>query len=206
MTVHDGIELARAFIWPFTVILLVIMLYRPAAGLLLAIGERASKVKIFQFEVELAKLAKASESLSTTVVALRQAEVQQVRQSVEELKTKSMVYGLVLVGITRSTADYVPVELGDDKNSDWLTSRLFMLATLLDRNRAVRCIVFTGEHGTFIGAATPRDIRWELGAKFPEYERALSFAHGFVAPNFALSSIRNGEFSEDVLNSKPLPS
>jgi hypothetical protein len=51
---------------------------------------------------------------------------------------------------------------------------------VLERSRAVRWIVFTGEQGTFVGAAAPRDVRVELGSKYPEYEKAILEAYGAV--------------------------
>jgi hypothetical protein len=148
MTAQDGVELAKALAWPVTVLWLVVWLHQPITDLLRTIGQRTSKFKIFQFEFELGKLSPASASLSTAVEALQQAVVQDSGRA------------LIIAGVTRSaTADYVLVALGADRDHAWLTSRLFLLSALLDRNRVVRCIVFTGELGTFVGAAAPRDVR-----------------------------------------------
>lgn len=202
MTVYDVIELSKVLAWPFTALLLVAMLYRSISGMLLAIGERATKFKIFEFEVELAKLEKASGILSTTVSALQQAEViQRPLEEVKRVESPELVYGVALAGITRSAADYVLIRLGDDGSPAWLSSRLFLLSVFLDRNRAVRCLVFTGSQGRYVGASTPRDIRWELGAKYPEYERALFSAYGLWATTRPDANLfRNGEISEELLN------
>ena len=174
------VELITALAWPVTVVWLVVWLYTPIIELMQAIGQRASKLKILQFEVELATLVPASANLSATVEALQKAEVQ------------ASGTALIIAGVTQSaTADYVLVPLGAERDQAWITSRLFLLAALIDRNRIVRCIVFTGEYGTFIGAASPRDVRGEIGARFPEYERALLATYGQVSTS-DLREFRNG--------------
>jgi hypothetical protein len=79
---------------------------------------------------------------------------------------------LCVAGVTRSgAAEYVLVALradGADEDKEWLTSRLFLTAAIFERNRVVRCVAFTGERNSFVGAATPRDVRAALGAKYPE--------------------------------------
>jgi hypothetical protein len=187
MTAQEGVELVRALAWPLTVLWLVVWLHQPISDLLRTIGQRTSKFKIFQLEFELGKLAPASASLSATVEALQQAVVQASGSK------------LIIAGVTRSaTADYVLVALGADADHAWLTSRLFLLSALLDRNRVVRCIVFTGQRGTFVGAAAPRDVRGVLGARFPEYERGLFAAYG-IAATLHPSEFRNGDLSEAAL-------
>jgi hypothetical protein len=187
MTAQEGVELAKALAWPVTVLLLVVTLHQPITDLLRTIGQRTSKFKIFQFEFELGKLVPASVSLLAAVEALQQAVVQASGSQ------------LIIAGVTRSaTADYALVALGADADHAWLTSRLFLLSALLDRNRVVRCIVFTGKWGTFVGAASPRDVRGAIGARFPEYERALFAAYG-TAANLDPGEFRNGDLSETAL-------
>ena len=63
----------------------------------------------------------------------------------------------------------------------------------------VRRIVFTGAWEAFIGAVTPRDLRAEMGANFPEYERALYRAYG-AAAGVDLMEFRRGYLSEEAVN------
>jgi hypothetical protein len=187
-TAHDGVDLVKALAWPITALVGLGVLRTPVAELIRSIGRRATKFSMFKVEVELAKMSPARESLELTVEGLRKAVVGES--------------GLapIAAGITRSgAADYVVVALGPDADKEWLTSRLFLLAAILERSRVVRSIVFTGELDTFIGAATPRDVRATLGAKFPEYERALFAAYG-AAPAFPLTEFRGGEPSETVIH------
>lgn len=180
-------ELLKIIVWPATILFLVFKLRDPLTALITAIGQRATRVKILQFEVELAALVPPSPSLETSTEALQQAVVQASGTT------------FIVRGITKSAAaDYVLVALGADEQHAWLSSRLFLLSVLIDRNRVVRCIVFTGEHGGFIGAASPRDVRAALGARFPEYEHALLAAYGH-ASTLPLDEFRNGDLSEAAL-------
>ncbi|BAO90258.1 hypothetical protein [Caballeronia cordobensis] len=180
-------ELLKVIVWPVTIVFLVFKLRDPLTALITAIGQRATRFKILQFEIELGALVPASPSLAMSAEALQQAVVQASGTT------------FIVQGITKSAAaDYVLVALGDDDQHAWLSSRLFLLSVLIDRNRVVRCIVFTGEHGGFIGAASPRDVRAALGARFPEYERALLAAYG-IASTLPLDELRNGDLSEAAL-------
>lgn len=182
------IELVKALAWPVTVIWLVVKLYQPIIELVRTVGQRVSKLKLFDLEFEFGKLVPASASLSIAVEALQQGMVQGSGSA------------SIVTGITKSaTADYLPIALGTDDDHAWITSRLFLLSALIDRNRIVRCMVFTGERGAFIGAASPRDVRGEIGTKYPEYERALLGAYAHVS-GWDLQAFRYGMLSEDALS------
>jgi hypothetical protein len=176
-----GVELIKALAWPVTVIVVLATLHQPIAELLRAIGRRATKLSIFKVEVELGKLTQARPSLATTVDTLKKI-------GVSESAVAPIAAGIIKSG----AADYVVVDLGADPGREWLTSRLFLLAAILERSRVVRCIVFVGAGNTFLGAATPRDVRSALGAKFPEYERAFFQAYGTVATTLVLDEFRGG--------------
>ena len=184
------VELLKVVIWPATILFLVLRFHEPITGLLTAIGQRATRFKVLEFEVELGELVPASPILATSAEVLKQATVQESGMQ------------LMIAGIKSSAAaDYALIALGADSERAWLTSRLFLFSALLDRNRAARCIVFTGELGTFVGAATPRDVRAALGTRFPEYERALLAAYGNEGvAKWDLSEFRSGDLSETALN------
>jgi hypothetical protein len=194
LTAQESVEVVKALAWPITILIALATLYRPICELARAIGQRAIKLSIFKVEIELAKLTQARESLETTIDGLRKAVVY-------ESGIAPITAGVIQPG----AADYVVVALAGDADQEWLTSRLFLLAAILERSRVVRCIVFTGERENFLGAATPRDVRAELGAKFPEYERALFRANGAVA-TLELDEFRGGDLSDSVITSSPATS
>ena len=124
---------------------------------------------------------------------------------VEGLRNKfiqTSVVTFIVEGITGSgAADYVVVAIGADAEPNWLTNRLFILSAILERSRTVRCIVFTGERDAFLGAASPRDVRADLGARFPEYEQALFRAYGSQEIMLGLGDFRGGNLSEHAVSS-----
>jgi hypothetical protein len=89
-------------------------------------------------------------------------------------------------------ADYAVVDLGT--GSEWITSRLYLVATLVARMRGLRVILFVGGEGnlsTLIGWAEVERVRWALAAHFPWYEVALADAyHATVFPMTAATVAR----------------
>jgi hypothetical protein len=179
----EYIELAKALAWPATAVLALVTLHGPISQTLRTIADRATKFSIFKIEIELAKLNAGRQDLATTVDSLRKASV-----------TESGIVPITSSINPSSAVDYLEVNLGGDDSQRWLTSRLFLLAALLERSRVVRCIVFKGGEGAFIGAATPRDLRIEIGARFPEYEKAIARAFGSIG-NLAIEEFRAGDLS-----------
>lgn len=179
----DIVELVKGLAWPVVVLVALASLKAPLSDLIRTIARRATKFSAFKVELELTKLTQAQGSLGATVESLRQAIV-------PASGTQQLAAGIAQSG----AADYVLVGLGSESNPAWLTSRLFLLASLLERNRVVRCIVFTGERESFIGAASPRDVRLGIGARFPEYEKAVLSAYG-AAAGLGLHEFRPGNMS-----------
>lgn len=65
------------------------------------------------------------------------------------------------------TFDYAVIDLG--KGQEWLTSRLYIFAIMLERMRGLRCFVFLETKDEidqrFLGIASPREVRWALARR-----------------------------------------
>lgn len=169
LTVKDGVDLLKATAWPIIALVALIMLHRPVSQLIGVIGQRVRKISIFKVELALGEMTKAQPSVETRIDRLRMVAV--AESGMEP----------ILAGLGRSAAaDYVTIPIGADADRAWITSRLFILAAILERSRSVRCLVFTGEQGAYLGAAAVRDVRFTLGSRFPEYEQALFAAQAHV--------------------------
>ena len=77
------------------------------------------------------------------------------------------------------------VDLG--AGDEWITSRLYMVVTLVARMRGLRVMVFTALDANgrrFIGSAQPDQVRWALAAAYPwlevAYLRAWSNQFGYL--------------------------
>ena len=75
--------------------------------------------------------------------------------------------------------DYAVFDLGDGWR--WLTSRLFIFATMLERMRGLRCCVFFESSGRvskrFLGTAEPAAVRWAFAHRYPWLNPAFADAY-----------------------------
>jgi hypothetical protein len=187
VTAKDWIDLLKAALWPAAALVGMFLFRAPLSDLLRTIGRRATKLSLFKVEVELAKLQRASIGFDP---------------GLDQFRNKFVSGEDALVPVAAATMQaeapaYVVVTLGDRGAWEWLTSRLFLFAAFLENSRAVRCIVFTGTRDSFIGAATPHDIRTGLATKFPEYEKEFLSAYGHLEnlDVFRTGEPRQGEMS-----------
>jgi hypothetical protein len=211
VTVEQGIELVKALAWPITALVALVILRRPVSQLIEVIGRRATKISLFKIELSLGNMTRVAPGMEAKFDRLRMVAVEQSGVAP------------ILAGLSRSAdADYLTISLGADSERAWITSRLFILAAILERSRTAHCLAFTGEGGAFLGAAAVRDVRFALGVRFPEYEQALFKAQAHVwshdigsgsagdpaagaAPNLVFRHLdrddfRGGELSEDAVN------
>jgi hypothetical protein len=192
----NTIDLVGHLAWPLTVILACILFYNPLSRLV----ERITKFSAFKVDVEISPLSLAR-SLGATVESLRQVAV-----------NASGMAPIVAGAVQSGTADYAVVNIGSNGDK-WITSRLFLLAAILERNHLVRCVVFLDDDKHFVGAATTRDIRRSIGDRFPEYERAFASAYATLpedqtivrgGPNEALINGLSNNFLQHKLIFSPL--
>lgn len=183
-TSQTCLNLIGQLAWPLTVIFACILFYGPLSKLLETISRRATKFSAFKVDIELGRLSQAR-SIAAAVEGLKKVAV-----------NESGAPQIVATALQSGSADYVSLDIGKN-NDEWLTSRLFLLAAILERSRAVRCIVFqSGER--FLGAATPRDVRAALGARFLAYESA--FANAYCGLAGAEQDAFRGGLSEGLVN------
>src|SRR5262245_43722653 len=123
------VELVKALAWRGSTLSAAVIFYRPICQFLEAIGARATKLSVFKVEVELIAGAKSSAS-----------------PSLEDIKNPERVFigdssPRLFEAVKDATpADYALIEIGN--GDEWLTSRLFIAAAMLERMRGVECLVF----------------------------------------------------------------
>ena len=75
----------------------------------------------------------------------------------------------------RTPADYARIDLGNGE--EWLSSRLYFMAVVLQKLRGLKAFVFLDSWGGvsdhFVGWAALDDVRWCLARRFPRLERAF---------------------------------
>ncbi len=170
---RDLVELVRALAWPVTVIAAVFFFRKPLSQFVSNLGQRVKKFSIFEFALELSSVPEFTPSWSAPSLS-------DVRQPSPADQFSS--YAMALIEQIRSDAasDYAVIDLGTGQQ--WLTSRLFIFAVLLQRMRALRCFVFVetaGEtHQKFIAMASPEGVRWGLARRYPWLEQAFAQSYG----------------------------
>jgi hypothetical protein len=194
LTAQQVVDLVKALAWPIVVIWALALLRQPISGLI----NRTSKISISKGDFKTVIEATELHPFPVTAISWLQEAVTKVQSEIVEISVLDTVdtydSGLTQLG----AGDYVLVALGADADHRWLTSRLFLMSAILEWNWTVRCIVFTGERDAFLGVTTPGDVRIALGAKFPEYERALFRAYGAEATS-DLGEFRAGELSKNAI-------
>lgn len=156
--------LVEALAWPVVVLALLLLYRAPLAALLTSLARRGWKFSARGVSVEADALA-PNAGLQAAAEALADA-----------VAGGSGPVPLAEAARAAATADYLRLDLGTLATPRWLTSRLFLLAALVERNGAARAVVFTRGGWEFLGVATPGVVRRELGAAVPAFERALAAA------------------------------
>ena len=83
-------------------------------------------------------------------------------------------------------ATYAVIDIGDGE--EWLTSRLFIGATMLQRMRGLECLVFVkrlaGVEFKFVAVVSVSELRWRLAQRYPWLEVASARAYSEkIAPS-----------------------
>jgi hypothetical protein len=119
--------------------------------------------------------------------------------SLEELSiTESPTYSLMKAVGEKGPADCVVIDL--EEGVSWLTTRLFILAILLQRMRSVRSLVFLEERAgvskRYLGVRPPEEVRWLLARAYPWMEQALAKSY-YELPRLEITSA-SGALPPDV--------
>lgn len=161
------VELVKALAWPVSTFLIALTFYEPLGRLLEALGSRATKLSLFKIEVELASAA--SPNATPSLDSIRNPQLAPMNDS------SRMLFKQVQ---DVRPADYAVINIGN--GDEWLTSRLFIGAAMLQRMRGIRSIVFVGRVGgvdrKFLAVSSVTRARWTLSQNYPWLEAAFACA------------------------------
>lgn len=170
---RDLVELVKALAWPLTVIAAVALFRQPLGQFVSNLGQRVKKFSIFEFALELSAVPEFTPSWSAPSLS-------DVRQPSPADQFSSNAMALFDQIRSDRASDYAVIDLGTGQQ--WLTSRLFIFAVLLQRMRALQCFVFVETVGEarqrFIGMASPEGVRWGLARRYPWLEQAFAQSYG----------------------------
>ena len=160
----SAVELVKALAWPVVALLLAAGFRRPITQFLGALGSRITKLSLFKVELELVPAAAA------TVTPL----LDDIRTATSPAAIKDSSRMLLEQVQSGTPADYALVSIG--LGEEWLTSRLYIAAVMMERMRGVKAFVFVERTSTterrFIAVAPVRQLRWALSRRYPWLEAA----------------------------------
>jgi hypothetical protein len=109
----------------------------------------------------------------------------------------------------KADGDYAEVNLGDGK--EWLTSRLYIIAIVFARMKAIKCFVFVETSGNtrrrFVCWAKPERIRWALARRFPWLEQSYADAYSTILSQRSAFVVSNdGRLGYQYSQHDPQPS
>jgi hypothetical protein len=147
-------------------------------------GQRATKLSVFQFAVELSEVPEFTPAWSGP-------HLSDVRQPTRSDEFPSGARALFEQIRDETASDYAVVDLGE--GDKWLTSRLFIFTVMLQRMRGLRCFVFLETSGgvrrRFVGMAPPGVVRWSLAMRYPWLELALANAYPEMLAHSEIRSV-----------------
>lgn len=195
------VGLISALAWPIAAIAIALTFRNPLGSFLSGLAGRVTKLSAFQVELELTAAPSAATSplLDDIRNATTSASISDSSRMMLEQAQSTM------------PADYAVIDLG--AGEEWLTSRLFIAAVMLERMRGVKVFVFLESTPTvahrFVAICTLSEIRWSLGCKYPWLEAAWLRAYTTVFPAYAPAGVAvpNGAaWLPDPLTINPAPS
>ena len=161
----DWLGAATALIWPLAALIVVVVLRQSIAEALKGLGARAKSLSIGFLAFDFGE---------ATLKGLTPGSLDDIRDTASHVPVGDSGAALTATLSDPAPAECTVVNLGD--GTEWITSRLYAVATLVARMRGLRVIVFTasGPGGAqFVGSAEPEHLRWALAATYPWLELAL---------------------------------
>jgi hypothetical protein len=169
---HPLLESLAPYAWPLVVLLCLLLLRGPIRALPAQIATRATEVSLGSWA-------------SIKLPGLQEAPTDQGMLNIKDLVgTVWQESGSNILAQFRATTtpEYALVDLGE--GNEWISSRLFIFAVMLQRMKGLRCIVFVSTTQTqdrsFLGCASPDNVRWRLAADQPWLEAAFAQAYAQI--------------------------
>lgn len=158
------LDTATTLGWPLAALLIALVFRNAIADALKGLGARARSVSLGMIAFDFGDAA---------VQGLTPESLDDIRDTASHAPVGDSGSALTATLNDRSPAECTVVDLGDGE--EWITSRLYVVVTLVARMRGLRVMVFTalGPNGRrFIGSARPDEVRWALAAAYPWLEVA----------------------------------
>ncbi len=168
----DVATLVGSLMWPAVAVFVIIKFGQSIAEFCTnVILPRLKKVSLGGFSVELGEGTELRLADDPSLLSVLQG-------GSAAMVNDSTVRTFTMQVLAPGRADYAVLDLGEGRA--WLTSRLYILAVVLRRMRAIQAFVFVQSSANlpakFVGVGDTGSIRWALAERYPMYEYALAEA------------------------------
>jgi hypothetical protein len=168
---NDIVNLISVLVWPTVVVIGVLVFRRHLPALAEALSHRVSRFSFAGLSLEFSLAQPLPEELRTRLDAVREP-------TSAGPPPPSAIPSLLQLASSAGPADYLTIDLGEGRS--WLTSRLYLFATVLPQVSSLRCFVFVGprEHipDYFVGLSEPRPVAEVLESRFVWLREAMAEA------------------------------
>jgi len=169
------VELAKALAWPAVALFIAVIFRRPISLFVNAIGGRITKFSLFKVELE---LVPATAATSTPLL-------DEIRTATSSAVISDSTRAMLEQVQSGTPADFALIALGSGE--EWITSRLYIAAVMMERMRGLHAFVFV-ERGPYterrlVAVASVRQVRWALARRYPWLEAAWVRASLFTFPS-----------------------
>ncbi len=176
----------QAIAWPVAVIVVFIVLRRQFADIVKTFGNRVTALGIGKFSIELERAKATAFSVNWEI---GKDDARHLTSSAIFDSASSDLFDQ----IARSRpSDYSIIDL--EGGTGWLTSRLFIFATILGALNGARVFVFVEskgyQHHVYVGHATLDVVRDVLARAFPWFDAALLNAANTPVPRGTVAEQR----------------
>jgi hypothetical protein len=185
---QSAAEALAPFAWPVVLLVLLVVFHSPIRSFLERVASRATELSIGSWAtIKMPGLEQAPDDPAILVLKDLTGTVWQES-------------GSNLLGQFQAarTPEYALVDLRE--GGEWISSRLFIFAVMLQRMKGLRCIVFVSstqvQERAFVGCASPETVRWRLAADQPWLEAA--FAHAYASITALPQYINRGSIFTDI--------
>lgn len=166
------IHLAESLAWPLAIAFLAWRFREPLTEFARSFGGRVSKVSLFNVAVE----------FTTAQPSEQSPLLDEIRDPARSAAIADSAQAMVDQVKSTEPADYALIDLGS--GDEWLTSRLYIAAVMMERMRGISVFVFVsgaaGSERKFVATVDVRLLRWKLAQRYPWLESALAGAYGVV--------------------------
>lgn len=189
------VSLTEKIAWPAMALVGLLVFRKPLSNFLDVVGKRATEISIGGLGIKLPTMSEAP--LSDDVLTFKATDALTVIND----SAKRTLFNMFQ---RKEKFEFAVINLG--RGLEWLSSRLYIFALMLQRMKGLKCIVFVAAGAStdkqFIGITTPEKIRWSLAQFQPWLETAYIQAqqgpamaiqdeYGGVIPDTGEQIVRN---------------